>query len=92
MTTVPHCALCDDNGKILERVKDGETIDVTLDGEVVARLIPPSLTPFDRLTRAGATRPARSNRVDFRTLARVRTTKGTASMLEDLRGGPSSAH
>ena len=42
MTTIPHRVLRNQSSKILERVKNGETIDVTNNGEVAATLIPPA--------------------------------------------------
>ena len=58
MTTIPHRELRNQSSKILERVKNGETIDVTNNGEVAATLIPPSASPFERLLLAGNVRPA----------------------------------
>ena len=39
MTTIPHRELRNQSSKILERVKNGETIDVTNNGEIAATLI-----------------------------------------------------
>lgn len=86
MTTIPHRQLRNESSKILERVKNGETITVTNNGEVAATLIPPSLSPFDQLRRAGAVRPANPDRVDFRRISRITSAESTASMLDDLRG------
>jgi prevent-host-death family protein len=58
MTTIPHRELRNQSSKILERVKNGETIDVTNNGEIAATLIPPSSSPFERLLLAGQVRPA----------------------------------
>ena len=58
MTTIPHRELRNQSSKILERVKNGETIDVTNNGEVAATLIPPSASPFERLLLSGQVRPA----------------------------------
>ena len=52
MTTIPHRELRNQSSKILERVKNGETIDVTNNGEIAATLIPPSSSPFERLLLA----------------------------------------
>jgi prevent-host-death family protein len=46
MATIPHRELRNESSKILERVKNGETIDVTNNGEIAATLIPPSASPF----------------------------------------------
>jgi prevent-host-death family protein len=86
MTTIPHRELRNNSSKILERVKNGETIDVTNNGEIAATLIPPSASPFERLLLSGNIRPAAGRHVDFRTLARVKSDAGTAEILSELRG------
>lgn len=86
MTTIPHRELRNHSSKILERVKNGETIDVTNNGEVAATLIPPGASPFERLLLSGNVRPATSNPVDFRILPRVTSGLDTAAILSDLRG------
>jgi prevent-host-death family protein len=86
MTTIPHRELRNQSSKILERVKNGETIDVTNNGEIAATLIPPSSSPFERLLLAGQVRPATNVAVDFQVLTRVATATSTAEILADLRG------
>lgn len=86
MTIIPHRELRNQSSKILERVKNGEVIDVTNNGEVAATLIPPSSSPFERLLQAGSVRPAVDSPVDFRLIPRVKIELGTAEILADLRG------
>ncbi len=86
MTTIPHRELRNQSSKILERVKNGETIDVTNNGEVAATLIPPAASPFERLILSGSVRRASPTPVDFVTLTRVTSDAGTAAILADLRG------
>ncbi len=86
MTTIPHRELRNQSSKILERVKNGEIIDVTNNGEIAATLIPPSSSPFERLLLAGNVRPASKDAVDFRILPRESTSAGTPEILADLRG------
>ena len=86
MATIPHRQLRNESSKILERVKNSETINVTNNGDIAATLIPPSLTAFDRMMRAGAIRPAIADRVDFRSIRRVSSAVTTASTIDDLRG------
>jgi prevent-host-death family protein len=86
MTTIPHRELRNQSSKILERVKNGETIDVTNNGEIAATLIPPSSSPFERLLLAGQVRRASKVPVDFQALTRVATATSTAEILADLRG------
>jgi prevent-host-death family protein len=86
MTTIPHRELRNQSSKILERVKNGETISVTNNGEVAATLIPPSHTPFEQLLRSGSIRPAAPGGIDFRSVPRVSVEGSTADLLDDLRG------
>lgn len=74
--------------RYLERVKSGETVEVTERGQLVALLVPPGpgATARDRLVAEGrlvpATRP-------FRPPARVevrRGAPGSDQVLDDLRG------
>ena len=86
MTTIPHRELRNQSSKILERVKNGEIIDVTNNGEIAATLIPPSASPFERLLLSGNVRPAAKDAVDFQALPRVSVSAGTLEILADLRG------
>ena len=86
MTTIPHRELRNQSSKILERVKNGEIIDVTNNGEVAATLIPPAVSPFERLLMSGSVREAVGGPVDFLTLPRVKSAADTADILTDLRG------
>ena len=86
MEAIPHFELRNRTSEILERVKTGETIDVTKNGEVVATLIPPVASPFERLVLSGRVRQASASPVDFRPLRRVGSDEGTAKMIGDLRG------
>ncbi|MGO4583203.1 type II toxin-antitoxin system Phd/YefM family antitoxin [Arthrobacter sp. 2RAF6] len=86
MTTIPHRELRNNSSKILERVKNGEIIDVTNNGEIAATLIPPSASPFERLLRSGGVRPAAGSPVDFRLVPRIKSEMRTSDMLADLRG------
>jgi prevent-host-death family protein len=85
MTTIPHRELRNQSSKILERVKNGETIEVTNNGEVAAVLIPPSFSLFERLLLAGQMRPASPGAVDFQSLPRVSSATMTTEILDDLR-------
>lgn len=86
MATIPHRELRNNSSKILQRVKNGETIDVTNNGEVAATLIPPSASPFERLLLSGHVRPADQGAVDYRAIPRIKSDAGTAEILADLRG------
>jgi len=84
MTSISRQDLCHQTSRILERVKNGEVIDVTHNGEVAATLIPPSTSPFERLLLSGNVRLA-SGTVDFEVLRRVTSGAGSAEILSDLR-------
>lgn len=86
MTTIPHRELRNQSSKILERVRNGETINVTNNGEIAATLIPPSRTPFEQLLRSGGIRPAAPDKIDFRSVPRVSIEDSTADLLTDVRG------
>ncbi len=58
MTTIPHRELRNNSSRILERVRNGETIDVANNGEITATLIPPPSSTLDKLIRAGRVRVA----------------------------------
>lgn len=86
MTTIRHRELRNQTSRILGRVKNGETIDVTINGEVAATLIPPSASPVERLLSAGQVRPTVTGPIDFPSLPRIRSEASTAKILADLRG------
>ena len=87
MITISHRQLRNKSSKILERVKNGEIIDVAIKGKVAARLIPPSSSPFERLLLGGAVgRAASTGPVDFTLLARTRLDENSGDILDDLRG------
>ncbi|MDQ0635030.1 antitoxin (DNA-binding transcriptional repressor) of toxin-antitoxin stability system [Arthrobacter pascens] len=86
MTTISQYELRTQSSKILQRVKNGETIDVTNNGEITATLVPPSTLPFEHLLQTGQVRPAADGPVDFPALPRVTSATSTAETLDDLRG------
>jgi prevent-host-death family protein len=47
--TISHRELRNNSAGVLRAVGAGETIEVTKHGEVAAVLVPPSLTPYERL-------------------------------------------
>ncbi|WP_251036333.1 prevent-host-death protein antitoxin of TAS system [Arthrobacter sp. ISL-28] len=53
---------------------------------MTATLIPPAVSPFERLLRSGSLRRAASGPVDFRILPRVKSDADSAAILSDLRG------
>lgn len=85
MTIISPLELGTHINDVLDRVRNGETISVSTDGEVVATLIPPSLSPFERSVRSGQVRPA-SSEASFQCIERVRGGATTMEILADLRG------
>jgi len=59
MTAVPIRKLNQDTSAVLARVEAGESLEVTRNGVVVARLEPVARHPLDALVTAGVVRPAR---------------------------------
>lgn len=70
--------------RYLDRVKAGETVEVTERGELVALLVPPhpAVVARDRLVAAGRLIPASG---PLRLPRRVRATEDSATVLDDLR-------
>ena len=87
MRTISHRELRNNSSEVLRAVSGGETIEVTNHGEVAAVLVPPSLTPYERLIAAGKVRQPRTDRrKDLRTIRRVTTPVTTEEIIADIRG------
>ena len=87
MRTISHRELRNNSAEVLRAVRAGETIEVTNHGEVAAVLVPPSLTPYERLVTAGKVREPREDRpVDLRTIRRVSVPESTEEIIADVRG------
>ncbi|MDQ0076720.1 type II toxin-antitoxin system Phd/YefM family antitoxin [Arthrobacter oryzae] len=85
MTTIPERELRKQISRILQRVKNGETIIITKNGEMAATLIPPAVPPFERLLLSGNVRQAATQPIDFDILRRVKSDAGSPEILADLR-------
>jgi prevent-host-death family protein len=68
--------------RYVERVRAGETIEVTLRGMVVARLVPPESDGWSQLLRAGSVRRASTSLIDVQPAA---VTHSASAELERLR-------
>ena len=79
--TIPHRELRNDSSAVLRAVRDGETIEVTNNGEVVAVLVPPP-----RVTGAHLRIRRATVRGGFAGIARVSLTRAVQDELDDLRG------
>ncbi len=84
METIAHRELRNNSGKVLARVKAGETIAVTNHGEITAILVPPGTTEYDQMVAAGLVAPAGSPG-HARAIARSQSPLGSAEVLADLR-------
>lgn len=87
MRTISHRELRNNSAEVLRAVRAGETIEMTNHGEVAAVLVPPSLTPYERLLTAGKVREPRQDRsVDLRSIRRGAAAGSSAEIIADLRG------
>lgn len=87
MRTISHRELRNSSSEVLRAVSAGEIIEVTNHGEVAAVLVPPSLTPYERLVAAGKVRPPREERrVDLRKIRRVTAPVSSEEIIADVRG------
>lgn len=60
---------------------------MTNHGEVTAVLVPPSLSPYERLVAAGKVRaPDHQRPIDLRRIRRATTSMTTAASIADVRG------
>lgn len=79
--TIPHRELRNDSSAVLRAVRDGETIEVTNNGEVVAVLVPPP-----RARRAQARIRRATVQGGFATIPRISLPHPVQDELDDLRG------
>jgi prevent-host-death family protein len=86
MCTNPHRELHNNSSQILADVKNGEIIEVTNHGEVVAVLIPPAATPYERLVAAGKVRVASPGSTTFSGIRASRTGRDALDVLYEMRG------
>lgn len=86
MRTIPHRELRNNSSRILDEVKNGEIIEVTNHGEVVAVLIPPSASAYERLVAAGKVRLAMPGGRRFADLTARRTERDALEVLAEMRG------
>lgn len=85
MSEVPVRELNHDTAGVLARVKDGEEIDVTERGVVVARLVPVQGHPLSDLIATGALQPARRHARPPRPTGPVRTDSEAGETVRSMR-------
>lgn len=85
MESIPHRELRNNSSAVLARVRAGESIAVTNNGDISAVLVPPPTGGLDRARMSGATRPARTSSPGFSAIHRVRADMTSAEIVADLR-------
>jgi prevent-host-death family protein len=86
MRTVTHREMRNQSGDILRQVADGETIQVTNNGQVAALIVPPNTDPLADLTSRGQVRVARTSPSSLRSIVRRKSTADSAAIVADVRG------
>jgi prevent-host-death family protein len=79
--TIPHRELRNNSSAVLREVQNGETINITNNGEVVAVLVPPQ-----RVVGVGLQVRRARRRGGFADLRRHVVGESVAEALDDLRG------
>jgi prevent-host-death family protein len=85
MAEIPVRVLNQETAKVLARVKQGEEIDITERGAVIARLVPAKPSPVARLLETGKLRLPRSTGPMPHPRGEIRTDRQAGELLEDLR-------
>lgn len=79
--TIPHRELRNNSSAILREVREGETIEISNHGEVVALLVPPTQRSRDSLRVRKATKKG-----GFATLRREQRVRPVQESIDELRG------
>ena len=82
--TIAHRELRNNSSRVLDEVKNGEIIQVTNHGDVVAIMIPPGLSRYEVMKLAGAIREPLSDD-DFDSIPRVVCDRSIAEVIDELR-------
>jgi prevent-host-death family protein len=85
MAEVPIRMLNQETARVLARVKQGEEIEITERGIVVARLIPARPSPMARLLATGSFRPPLYTNPIPRPKGQLRTDNEAGELLEQMR-------
>jgi prevent-host-death family protein len=85
MAEVPVRMLNQETAKVLARVKQGEEIEITERGAVIARLLPAKPSPIARLVETGNLRLPRLTGRMPHPRGEVRTGRQAGEVLEELR-------
>lgn len=87
MSEVPVRELNQNTAGVLTRVKQGEHIEITERGRVIARLIPAQDNPLAELISSGRLRPASISGPAPRPSGPVNTEHEAGQLLRELRDG-----
>ncbi|MEV8378687.1 type II toxin-antitoxin system prevent-host-death family antitoxin [Kribbella sp. NPDC056861] len=85
MVEIPVRVLNQETAKVLARVKQGEEIEITERGAVIARLIPATPSPVARLLETGKLRLPRTTGPLPHPRGAVRTDQQAGELLEEMR-------
>jgi prevent-host-death family protein len=86
MRTVTHREMRNQSGDILRQVSDGETIQVTNNGQLAALIVPPATDPLAGLVSRGQVRVARTPPSSLRSIVRHKGTADSQAIVADVRG------
>jgi prevent-host-death family protein len=86
MRTVTHREMRNQSGDILRRVANGETIQVTNNGQIAAVIAPPGVDPLADLVSRGQVRVARTPPSSLRSIVRRKGTADSQAIVADVRG------
>ncbi len=86
MRTVTHREMRNQSGEILRQVADGETIQVTNNGQIAALIVPPGTDPLADLVSRGQVRVARNPASGLRSITRRKSTTASQAIVADVRG------
>jgi len=85
MAQVPVRELNQDTAGVLARVKEGEEVEITERGTVIARLVPAQPSPVSELIASGRLRPATLTGPVPRPKGPIRTEQEAGELLCQLR-------
>jgi prevent-host-death family protein len=85
MAEIPVRTLNQETAKVLSRVKQGEEIDITERGSVIARLVPAKPSPITRLLETGKLRMPRMTGPMPHPRGPVRTGRRSDEVLAEMR-------
>lgn len=86
MRTVTHREMRNQSGEILRQVANGETVQVTNHGQLVARIMPPDTDVLAELVARGQVRPALRPASSLRAIVRRKSAVGSDAVVADVRG------